>query len=224
MVKAVHKAVSAGVGLVLLIGSAYAAAPVKVSAAASIKVPAAAAPMKAPAMVTTVCSACHGLTGVSMVPMFPSLAGQGAPYLVKQIRDFQNHKRADPLAKSMMWAMAATIPKNKIQEIADYFASQKGAPGAPEGAKLVAAGHALYMGGVAADHLPACMACHGSTGRGLPPLFPRLAGQHMTYVVAQLQAFKTKQRANDPLAIMRTIAGKLTNQQMSALAAYIRTL
>ena len=207
MVRVVRKAVSMGMGFVLLVGSAYAAAPVKT-----------------PSMVTTSCSACHGLNGVSMVPMFPDLAGQGAPYLVKQIQDFQNHTRADALGKSMMWAMAASIPKNKISEIADYFASQKAAPGAPKAAKLVAAGRKIYMGGVASDHLPACMACHGSSGRGLPPLFPQLAGQHATYVLAQLQAFKTKQRANDPLAIMRTIAGKLSSTQMSALAAYIRTL
>ena len=207
MVRAVRKAVSMGAGLVLLIGSAYAAAPVK-----------------PPAIVTTTCSACHGLTGVSMVPTFPNLAAQGAPYLVKQIRDFQNHTRADPLAQSIMWAMAATIPKNKIHEIANYYASQKGAPGAPENAKLVAAGRKIYMGGVATDHLPACMACHGATGLGLAPLFPRLAGQHMTYVIAQLQAFKTKQRSNDPLAIMRTIAAKLSTKQMDEVAAYVRTL
>ncbi len=207
MRKAVRKAVFWGLGGMWLMGSAYAAAPVKT-----------------PAIVKTTCSACHGVTGISLVPTFPNLAGQGAPYTEKQIRDFQNHKRADPLAKSIMWGMAATIPKNKIDEIADYFAHQKGAPGAAENPKLVAAGRKIYMGGVATDHLPACMACHGPTGRGLPPLFPRLAGQHMTYVIAQLQAFKTKQRANDPLAIMRTIAGKLSAKQMSALAAYIRTL
>lgn len=207
MARIVHRALSVGAGLVLLIGSAYAAAP--------------AAP---PAIVTTTCSACHGLNGISMVPMFPDLAGQGAPYLIKQIRDFQNHKRADPMAKSIMWAMAAAIPKNQIRQIADYFARQKGPPGVPENPKLVAAGRKIYMGGIAADHLPACMACHGSSGRGLPPLFPRLAGQHMSYVITQLQYFKTKQRTNDPLAIMRTVAGKLSSKQMTELAAFIRTL
>lgn len=207
MARIARKALSMGASLVLLMGSAYAAAPV--------------AP---PAIVTTTCSACHGLNGVSLVPSFPDLAGQGAPYLIKQIRDFQNHTRADPMAKSIMWAMAATIPKNQIKQIADYFASQKGAPGVPENAKLVAAGRKIFMGGVAANHLPACMACHGSSGRGLPPLFPRLAGQHMSYVITQLQYFKTKQRTNDPLAIMRTVASKLSNKQMKELAAFIRTL
>jgi len=220
MVRAVRKAVVVGMGLVLGFGSAYAANPAKAPA----KTTPAKMTVKVPAIVTKSCSACHGLKGVSMVPMFPSLAGQGAPYLVKQIQDFRSHRRADALGKSMMWAMAASIPKNEISEVADYFSSQKAAPGAPEPAALVTAGRALYLGGVVASHLPACAACHGSTGRGLTPLFPQLAGQHMTYVVAQLQAFKTKQRSNDPLAIMRTIAGQLSGQQIKALAAYIRTL
>ncbi len=177
-----------------------------------------------PAMVSTVCSACHGVNGVSMVPTFPDLAGQGAPYLIKQINDFRDHTRADPQAQSIMWGMAATIPPNKITEIADYFASQKGAPGAPQNPQLVAAGRKIFLGGVASKELPACAACHGSSGLGVEPLFPRLAGQHQGYVVTQLQYFKAKQRTNDPLQIMQTVAGKLTQKEMQELAAYIRTL
>ena len=179
---------------------------------------------KMPALVASTCSACHGMTGISPLGEFPNIAGQGEPYLVKQIEDFRNHTRADPLAKSIMWGMAAMIPRNKIREIALYFASQKGAPGQPANPKLVAAGRKLYMGGEIADHLPACMACHGATGRGLLPWFPRLAGQHQAYVIAQLQAFKDKTRTNDPHAIMRTVAGKLSTAQMTALAAYVHTL
>lgn len=177
-----------------------------------------------PAIVTTTCSACHGVNGISFVPTFPNLAGQGAPYLAKQIRDFKNHTRADPLAQSIMWPMAAAIPKKKIQEIADYFASQKGAPGVPGNPKLVAAGRAIYMGGIASSQLPACAACHGANGRGIPPLFPRLAGQHATYVVTQLTYFKKDERTNDPNNIMRTIAGKLSKKEMTELAAFIRSL
>ena len=180
--------------------------------------------LKTPALVTSTCSACHGLTGISPLGEFPNLAGQGEPYLVKQLEDFRNHTRADPLAQSIMWGMAAITPPNQIRRIALYFASQKGAPGQPGNPKLVAAGRALYLGGEISDHLPACMACHGATGLGLPPWFPRLAGQHQAYVIAQLQAFKAKTRTNDPLAIMRTVAGKLSTAQMTALAAYVHSL
>ncbi len=197
--------------------------------AAAVRVAPASGPIfsahpKTPALVTSTCSACHGLTGISPTGSFPDLAGQWEPYLVKQIRDFRDHKRADPMAQSIMWGMAAMIPPAKISEIALYFASQKGPAPSPENPKLVAAGRALFMGGEISSHLPACMACHGPTGRGVPPLFPRLAGQHQAYIIAQLQAFKSGQRANDPHAIMRTIAAKLSQADMTALAAYIRTL
>ena len=94
-------------------------------------------------------------------------------------------------------------------------------PGNP---KLVAAGRAIYMGGIASSQLPACAACHGANGRGIPPLFPRLAGQHATYVVTQLTYFKKDERTNDPNNIMRTIAGKLSKKEMTELAAFIRSL
>ncbi len=180
--------------------------------------------LKTPALVTNSCSACHGLTGISPLGEFPNLAGQGEPYLVKQIEDFRNHTRADPLAQSIMWGMAASIPRNKIRSVALYFASQKGAPGQPAPAQLVAAGRTLYFGGEISKQLPACMACHGSSGRGLLPWFPRLAGQHQAYIIAQLQAFKAGTRTNDPHAIMRTIAAKLTTAQMTALAAFVHSL
>ena len=200
------------------------AAPVKARLLTGRTPPLVATHPKMPSLVASTCSACHGMTGISPLGEFPNIAGQGEPYLVKQIEDFRNHTRADPLAKSIMWGMAAMIPRNKIRAIALYFASQKGAPGQSANPKLVAAGRKLFMGGKIADHLPACMACHGATGRGLLPWFPRLAGQHQAYVIAQLQAFKDKTRTNDPHAIMRTVAGKLSTAQMTALAAYVHTL
>ncbi|WP_298138677.1 c-type cytochrome [Acidiferrobacter sp.] len=238
--KVIYRGFALGLGLAVM-AAAYAANPSSAPAAKAVAHKPKAAPVKArlltgrtpplvatnpkaPALVTSTCSACHGLTGVSPLGEFPNLAGQGEPYLVKQIEDFRNHTRADPLAQSIMWGMAAMIPRNKIREIALYFASQKGAPGQPGSPKLVASGKKLYMGGVIASHLPACMACHGATGLGLEPWFPRLAGQHQAYVIAQLQAFKNHTRANDPHAIMRTIAGKLSTAQMTALAAYVHSL
>ncbi|MHB1512710.1 MAG: c-type cytochrome [Acidiferrobacter sp.] len=240
------KAFGMGLGLFAVTAVAYAAHPAKAqpghkpkATKVAVKTKAAKAPaplltgrrpplvatgLKTPALVTSTCSACHGLTGISPLGEFPNLAGQGEPYLVKQIEDFRNHTRADPLAQSIMWGMAAVIPQNKIRAIALYYASQKGAPGQPAPAQLVAAGRTLYFGGEIGKQLPACMACHGSSGRGLLPWFPRLAGQHQAYIVAQLQAFKAQTRTNDPHAIMRTIAAKLTTAQMTALAAFVHTL
>ncbi|MHB8415694.1 MAG: c-type cytochrome [Acidiferrobacteraceae bacterium] len=199
------KRIGFGAGMVLLLmGGAYAATP--------------------PAIVTTTCAACHGVNGISVSPTFPDLAGQGAPYLVAQIRDFKNHKRADPLAKSIMWGMAATIPNNEISEIARYFANQKGPAPGVEPAALVSEGRKIYMGGIPDTNTPACMNCHGPSGRGLPPTFPRLAGQHVAYVITQLGYFKEGLRTNGSSSIMHTIASKLTAKEMSAVAAFIHTL
>ena len=178
---------------------------------------------KPPSIVAT-CAACHGVNGVSMASTFPDLAGQLSPYLTAQIRAFKDHTRADPLAKSIMWGMAATIPDNEISEVASYFASQKGPAPGTEPAALVAAGRKIFMGGITSTNTPACMACHGPTGRGLPPLFPRLAGQHAAYVTTQLGYFKQGLRTNGSSSIMQSIASKLTTKEIKEVAAFTRTL
>jgi cytochrome c553 len=50
-----------------------------------------------------------------------------------------------------------------------------------------------------AGTLHVCESCHGPGGRSISPTFPRLAGQQKDYLVAQLQAFRDKTRA-DPHA------------------------
>src|SRR5690554_6103993 len=42
------------------------------------------------------CAACHGADGNSAVAMFPKIAGQGAPYLVKQLIDIRDGARSVP--------------------------------------------------------------------------------------------------------------------------------
>jgi len=65
------------------------------------------------------------------------------------------------------------------------------------------------------------MGCHGPTGTGIPPNFPRLAGQHAEYTEAQLLAFKSEQR---PSEIMSPIAFRLSAEQIRALALYLTAL
>ncbi len=72
--------------------------------------------------------------------------------------------------------------------------------------------------------VPACASCHGPQGKGIPTQFPRLAGQHADYTYAQLNAFRVGARANDAAKMMRTIAAKMTDADMKAVAAYIQGL
>ena len=61
-------------------------------------------------------------------------------------------------------------------------------------------------------------------GAGMASQYPRIGGQHADYTVAQLKAFRSGERANDGAAMMRTVAAKLTDTEMSALAEYLSGL
>ena len=72
-----------------------------------------------------------------------------------------------------------------------------------------------------AGTLHVCESCHGPGGRSISPTFPRLAGQQKDYLVAQLQAFRDKTRA-DPHAqtYMWGMAARLSDPTIDAIAAY----
>lgn len=67
------------------------------------------------------CTSCHGARGISTNPVYPNLAGQNAPYLLKQLQDFQSGKRTDPV----MAAMARGLSKAEMESIAKYFSKMK---------------------------------------------------------------------------------------------------
>lgn len=62
-----------------------------------------------------------------------------------------------------------------------------------------------------------CLACHGPGGNSLVPIWPKLAGQHQSYILKQLNAFKSGERKND---LMTPMAAPLSEQDMADLAAY----
>jgi cytochrome c553 len=67
------------------------------------------------------CVSCHGANGVSTNPVYPNLAGQKAAYLLKQMRDFQNGKRADPV----MSAMVKGLTEADMDTLANYYSKMK---------------------------------------------------------------------------------------------------
>ncbi|GGM09254.1 cytochrome c4 [Pseudomonas asuensis] len=170
---------------------------------------------------STVCGACHGPDGNSPVPNFPKIAGQGERYLIKQLHDIKKDERPVP----EMMAFMPALSDQDIEDLAAYFSSQKTEIGAADPA-LVAAGEALYRGGRLEQGVPACTGCHAPDGVGNSPAgFPLLSGQHTVYTIKQLTAFREGQRTNDGDAMMmRSIANKLSDQDISALATYIQGL
>jgi cytochrome c553 len=168
--------------------------------------------------VKTVCSACHGLDGNSVITANPKLAAQHPEYLVKQLTEFKSGKRAN----AVMSGMAAGLSDDDMKGLAAYFSGQTLKLGAAKSNGKGSLGEKIYRGGIAATNVPACAACHGPTGAGLPKQFPRLGGQHADYIVAQLRTFRTGERANAPM--MMTIATKMTDAEMAAVADYVQGL
>ena len=198
-----------------------------VSALAVAQEPAAkAAPAPAstetPAIAKTVCAACHGPDGNSTIPANPSLAGQHASYLVKQLNNFKAGADGKPALRqnAVMNGMAAPLSEDDIKALAQYFSKQTLKPDVAKDEKLVTEGRKIWRAGDLKKGIPACAGCHGVAGAGLPAQYPSLAGQHPDYIVAQLQQFRDGVRENDPEAMMRMIAAKMTDKQMSAVAEY----
>jgi cytochrome c553 len=168
--------------------------------------------------VQTVCAACHGADGNSSITLNPKLAGQHPEYLQKQLNNFKEGKRAN----AVMSGMVANLSAEEMKDLAIYFAAQKPTLGKAKTNGAGSLGEKIYRGGIAATQVPACAACHGASGTGIPKQFPRVAGQHADYTLAQLRTFRTGERANAPM--MMTIATKMTDAEMQAVADYIQGL
>jgi cytochrome c553 len=182
-------------------------------------------PAKAQQIVTSVCAACHGADGNSAIPTNPSIAGQPAEYVYKQLNNFKSAggKPAER-PSAVMTAMVANLSSDDMANLAAYFASKEAKPRDARNAELVKIGQTIYRGGVIGRGVPACASCHGANGAGIPAQFPRLGAQHAQYTADQLKAFRAGSRANDPNRMMRTIATKLTDREIDAVAQYVQGL
>lgn len=168
-----------------------------------------------------VCAACHAGDGNSAVAANPKLAGQIPEYLHKQLVNFkpQGGKKAER-DNAVMAGMVASLSDGDMRDVAAYYASQTLQPAAASSKELAAQGQKLWRGGNAASSVPACAGCHGPDGAGIPSQFPRLAGQFAEYVEAQLKLFRASGRANDPNGMMRGVAGRMSDQEIKAVAEY----
>ena len=168
------------------------------------------------------CFGCHGEEGISIAPNFPNLAGQFQKYIERQIHDFQDAKRVDPL----MSGMAASITEAQdLKDIAAYFASKKRMTGKPGGNKdSVAKGKKIFHEGNAETGVYACSNCHGENGYGKDAqnnVFPVISGQTKDYLLKQLNDFRSGERHNDPAGMMGSVAKKMTDAEINAVVEYV---
>ena len=168
------------------------------------------------------CGACHGPDGNSVNPQWPSIAGQHAPYIVRQLQAFQNGERTNILMSSQTIGMT----EQDMKDVAVFFAAQPAAAKSVADPALVEKGEALYRGGDKESGAAACLTCHGPTGRGNPSArYPLLRGQHATYIAATLREYATETRKSDGTTrIMRDIAKRLSEDDIVAVAAYVQGL
>lgn len=186
----------------------------------NVSVVAAAGDVSAGKEKSAVCAACHAADGNSPAADFPKLAGQHAGYIAKQLADFKSGKREN----AIMYPIAQELSEQDMLDLGAYFAAQEVAPGAVA-EELVEAGRQLYRGGNAESGVPACMACHGPNGKGIPSAnWPMLSSQYSKYIEAQLYKFAKGERANDPNGMMRDIAKKMTEEEIKAVSAYVSGL
>lgn len=169
-----------------------------------------------------ICAACHGADGNSAISANPTLAGQGAEYITRQLQHFKSGVRAN----AIMQGMTATLSDADMVALGLFYAAQKPKGLAAKDAALAKAGQTLWRAGDIASGLPACSSCHSPDGAGIPKNYPRLSGQHADYTLAQLKAFKAGERGNDAAGkdaqgkIMWAVAQKMTDTQMKALSDY----
>ncbi len=168
------------------------------------------------------CGACHGPDGNSVNPQWPSIAGQHAPYIVRQLEAFQIGERTNIL----MTSQAMTMTEQDMKDVAVFFAAQPAAAKSVADPGLVERGQALYRGGNKESGAAACLTCHGPSGRGNPAArYPLLRGQHATYIAATLREYATDARKSDGATkIMRDIAKRLSEEDIVAVAAYVQGL
>ncbi|RUL77674.1 c-type cytochrome [Dyella choica] len=154
------------------------------------------------------CTMCHGARGVSAANT-PNLAGQYAPSIYKELRDFQSGARTS----AIMVPMLAGLGDQDLRDLSAYYAAlpRDSAPEMYPAPDIVATGSPMR-------NIAPCESCHGAMATKLGA--PWLALQPREYLKSQLEAFAGGSRHNDISAQMRNIARNMTPDEINAAASY----
>ena len=158
------------------------------------------------------------MEGEAASALYPRLAGQHADYIAKQLADFKSGRRKS----DTMSGMAADLTAEEMKDLGAFFQKKPATRSETTDADLAGVGRYIFTKGNTFSGVAACVSCHGPKGHGTPQL-PRLAGQQALYLENQLKQFNTRERNNDN-AVMHSIASRLTELEVKAVANYISTL
>ena len=151
------------------------------------------------------CDSCHGTDGISPNDSWPNLAGQNAAYLVRILTAYKSGDQTD----AMMTPIAQELNDTDIQNLAAFYASLS--------CKAATGGKPVGDAATGKTLAKNCAACHGETGNGSNPAWPKLATQKPAYLINVLKAFKAGLR-KDPM--MASVSRGLSDTDIANLAAY----
>jgi cytochrome c553 len=156
------------------------------------------------------CAGCHGVDGISTIPIVPHLAGQRPPYLYLELKAYQSGARG---ARTMQGAVKKYLNDEAIINVSVYYGSldppQPAATAAPAAARdPVEAGKAAAA---------SCGGCHGETGVSKIPGMPSLVGLDPKYFVTAIKAYQSGQR-ND--AMMKPLVAAFEDADLNNIALY----
>ncbi len=173
---------------------------------------------------SAMCVACHGADGNSINPTWPKLAGQHEDFTARQLQLFKSGERKG----TVMPGLVAGLSEDDMENIGAYYESLQTSTGSAD-ETLVDLGKSLYQGGSSEMNVPACMACHGASGRGNPLSgYPALAGQHAAYLQQRLKDYKAGETVADADDVngnvMASVAKYLTDEEIEAVSSYLQGL
>lgn len=153
------------------------------------------------------CEGCHGVPGyTNAYPTYhvPRIGGQHADYVVSALKAYRSGQRKH----GSMLGNAANMTDRDLEDIAAYVSRFRSI-----NVNLPVTGNVAVGQGKSES----CGACHGEDGNTTDPNFPRLAGQHESYLIKALQDYKSGARKNP---IMNGIAEGLSEEDMRDISAY----
>ena len=171
------------------------------------------------------CTPCHGMRGQGTHDdYFPRLAGKPAGYLFNQLVAFRDGRRHYSPMNYLLEYQNDTY----LRAMADYFSGQN-APFLPRHAAtvsstLLARGEELATRGDAKRGVPACSGCHNPDFTGMEPGVPALVGLQPNYISAQLGAWRYGTRTAATPDCMQIVAGHLSEDDVTAVSAWLSRL
>jgi cytochrome c553 len=168
----------------------------------------------------TACQTCHGADGSGTAAAgFPRLAGLDAGYIEQQLQNFRSGKRSNPV----MQPIAKLLSKKEVPLMAAYYAALPMPASTLEGGDpaMLSKGELLATKGDWNHEIPACFQCHAPDGKGMGSTFPAISGQSAMYISNQIEAWKSGTRTNDPVGLMKSVADKLSADQVEAVSAFL---